>query len=142
MLIARYYRYNSRSHPLPFIKASSIGDPRGRAAPPKEKPDLEEAMEESDEGEVVDPAAGDDDEEGEVDLSKDKYVKQPKKAKGKGKARAGDAGGTADKGKNNSKGKSKAKKEDENEEMDETIVDDIKDEPPAKKKGGARRKKT
>lgn len=68
-------------------------------APPKAKPDLEEAIDESDEGEVAlldEPA---DEEGGEddlgADIAKDKYVKAPKKkkaapAKGKGKRKAAD----------------------------------------------------
>ncbi|KAF2115605.1 replication factor RFC1 C terminal domain-containing protein [Lophiotrema nucula] len=65
--------YNQQSHPLPFMKASSVVAPKKQT---KEKPDLEEAIDESDEGEVVDEVK-DEDEDG--DLSKDKYVKQPKK---------------------------------------------------------------
>jgi len=65
--------YNQQAHPLPFMKASTVVAPKKQA---KEKPDLEEAIEASDEGEVVEEVQ----EDGEdVDLSKDKYVKQPKK---------------------------------------------------------------
>ncbi|KAF2256954.1 DNA replication factor C, large subunit [Trematosphaeria pertusa] len=82
--------YNQQSHPLPFMKASSVVQPKKAV---KEKPDLEEALEESDEEEVVNEIKEDDE---ETDLSKDKYVKQPKKkaakkngqpAKPKGKKR-------------------------------------------------------
>ncbi|KAF2089820.1 DNA replication factor C, large subunit, partial [Saccharata proteae CBS 121410] len=72
--------YNQQSHPLPFMKASSVLAPK---AAKREKPDLEEALEDSDadEGAVVPEEGvdkqGDDDED--ADLSKDKYVKQPKK---------------------------------------------------------------
>ncbi|KAI9708657.1 MAG: hypothetical protein M1820_003875 [Bogoriella megaspora] len=66
--------YNQQTHPLPFMKASNVVAPKKQA---KEKPDLEEAIDESDEGEVVEEVKEDDDED--VDLSKDKYVKQPKK---------------------------------------------------------------
>ena len=61
------------------MKASQVLNPK--KAPAKERPDLEEALEESEDEapDAVDPAA--DDEEGDVDLSKDKYVKQPKKRK-------------------------------------------------------------
>ncbi|KAF4552092.1 Replication factor C subunit 1-like protein 1 [Elsinoe fawcettii] len=79
--------YNKRDHPLPFIKASSVQAPKKLG---KEKPDLEEAIEESDEDEVVDIKEEDDE---DVDLSKDKYVKQPKKKaapKGKGAKKAVD----------------------------------------------------
>lgn len=67
------FRYNQQSHPLPFMKASNVLAPKKQT---KEKPDLEEALEESDEGEVVEEAKDDDE---EADLTKDKYVKQPKK---------------------------------------------------------------
>jgi DNA repair exonuclease SbcCD nuclease subunit len=56
------------------MKASSVTAPKGKQA--KEKPDLEEAIDESDDGELVEEVK---DEEEDVDLSKDKYVKQPKK---------------------------------------------------------------
>ncbi|KAF2190833.1 DNA replication factor C, large subunit [Zopfia rhizophila CBS 207.26] len=84
--------YNQQSHPLPFMKASNVVAPKKAA---KEKPDLEEAIDESDEGEVAEEAREEDD---ETDLTKDKYVKQPKKKaagkktqpqkSGKGKKRA------------------------------------------------------
>lgn len=74
--------YNSRSHPLPFMKASNVIAPKKES---KERPDVEDIVEESDEGEVVDEVKGDDEEE--LDLKKDKYVSVPKKkaaaAKGK-----------------------------------------------------------
>lgn len=63
------------SHALPFMKASTVTAP---AKAPKEVPDLEEAIEEEDEGEVVEPKVEDD----EGDIKMDKYIKQPK-AKGK-----------------------------------------------------------
>ncbi|KAF2808895.1 DNA replication factor C, large subunit [Mytilinidion resinicola] len=106
--------YNQQSHPLSFMKASSVAAPKKAA---KEKPDLEEAIEESDEEEVVEEAKDDDD---DADLSKDKYVKQPKKKK----APAG-------------KGKGK-KVKDEDDDMD--IDEDVKPKPKAKAKG--RPKKT
>ena len=82
--------YNQQSHPLPFMKASSVVQPKKTT---KDKPDLEEALEESDEGDVDE--APDNDEE--TDLSKDKYIKAPKKkaaaaaGKGKGKGRGEEA---------------------------------------------------
>ncbi|KAI2831216.1 hypothetical protein CBS63078_11207 [Aspergillus niger] len=69
--------YNQRSHPLPFIKASSIAAPKKM---PKEKPDIEDAIEESDEEEVLEDDSKDNDESEELDLKKDKYVRVPKKA--------------------------------------------------------------
>lgn len=77
--------YNSQSHPMPFVKASTtLGFSKGGGGK-REKPDLEEAVEESDAEEVVDDAV--DDSGDEIDLKKDKYIKAPKKkpaAKGKG----------------------------------------------------------
>jgi replication factor C subunit 1 len=58
---------------MPFMKATNVVAPKKQA---KEKPDLEEAIDESDDGEVIEEVK---DEDEEVDLSKDKYVKQPKK---------------------------------------------------------------
>lgn len=63
------------SHALPFMKASTVTAP---AKAPKEVPDLEEAIEEEDDGELVEPKEEDD----EGDIKTDKYIKQPK-AKGK-----------------------------------------------------------
>ncbi|KAH3528999.1 hypothetical protein KXV55_003436 [Aspergillus fumigatus] len=80
--------YNQRSHPLPFMKASSVAAPKKMA---KEKPDIEDAIDESDEAEVLEDDAQDNDESEELDLKKDKYVRVPKKpaaqkgASGKGK---------------------------------------------------------
>lgn len=81
-------RYNAQSHPLPFIKASQVVAPKKGGK--KDRPDLEEALDESDEGEAAQEdgdVKAEDEDEGELDLSKDKYVKQPKKkrapAKGK-----------------------------------------------------------
>ena len=82
--------YNSMSHPMPFMKASQVMAPRKAG---KEKPDLEEAIEASDEELVMSDAAGED-EEGELGLKNDKYVQAPKKPgakkrgeKGKGRAK-------------------------------------------------------
>ncbi|KAF9893731.1 hypothetical protein FE257_009901 [Aspergillus nanangensis] len=79
--------YNQRSHPLPFIKASSVAVPKTL---PKEKPDIEEAIDESEEEALEDDSK--DNDEDELDLKKDKYVRVPKKtAKGKkAKQAAGD----------------------------------------------------
>jgi len=57
------------------MKASNVVATK---APKKEKPDLEEAIEESDEGEVIEEFKVEDD---AMDLTKDKYVNQPKKKK-------------------------------------------------------------
>jgi replication factor C subunit 1 len=57
------------------MKASSITAPVKAAA--KEAPDLEEAIEEDDDGQVAEPVDAAD--EDEIDFKKDKYIKQPKK---------------------------------------------------------------
>ena len=67
--------YNQMSHPMPFMKASQVMAPKKAG---KEKPDLEEAIEASDEDLAVSDAGGED-EDGELDLKNDKYVKAPKK---------------------------------------------------------------
>ncbi|PGH36708.1 replication factor C subunit 1 [[Emmonsia] crescens] len=78
--------YNQQSHPLSFMKATSVVAPKHVA---KVKPDLEDAIDESDEGEEIlgeEETKGD---ESDLDLKKDKYVKLPKKAPArKGKAAA------------------------------------------------------
>ncbi|KAL3960065.1 hypothetical protein ACCO45_005182 [Purpureocillium lilacinum] len=67
--------YNAMNHPVPFMKASNVLAPKKQT---KEAPDLEEAIEEEDEADVAEPADVDDD---EIDLKKDKYIKQPKAKK-------------------------------------------------------------
>ncbi|KAL0941071.1 Replication factor C subunit 1 [Colletotrichum truncatum] len=65
--------YNAMSHPIPFMKASNVLAPKKAA---KEAPDLEEAIEEEDDAEAVEPADAVEDDE--LDLKGDKYIKQPK----------------------------------------------------------------
>lgn len=114
--------YNQRSHPLPFIKGSEVVAPNKM---PKEKPDIEDAIGESDEDDVAveDDSKEADEEEDVLDLKKDKYVSAPKKqgalkagSKGKGKKAVKDA--TAD---------------------DDFVVDDEKK--PVKKGKGSRKSK-
>ncbi|KAI3394796.1 hypothetical protein diail_2198 [Diaporthe ilicicola] len=65
--------YNLMSHSVPFMKASTVTAPKKAA---KDIPDIEDAIEADDDGaEVIEPAEEDDD---EIDLKKDKYIKQPK----------------------------------------------------------------
>ncbi|KAK6360309.1 hypothetical protein TWF730_006456 [Orbilia blumenaviensis] len=119
--------YNAASHPMPFMKASNVIAPKGKAAK-KDQPDLEEAIEEDeDELEMVEEAE-DGVEEEDADLSKDKYVKQAK-AKGKGKAPA--------------KGKAKAKKaaDDDDEEDEDEDMGKGKGKGKATTKGRGRQKK-
>ncbi|KAI9832329.1 MAG: hypothetical protein M1826_002015 [Phylliscum demangeonii] len=116
--------YNQQSHPLPFMKSSAVAPPKKVA---REKPDLEEAMDESDDGEEPVPEKGvndGDDDEADMDLSKDKYVKQPKKKAAARKAPAKKAPAnkaTANKApaKRKSKGKKVTKEEEEEEEKEE-----------------------
>jgi replication factor C subunit 1 len=70
------------SHPLPFIRASNVFAPTKAKA--KDMPDLEEAIEEEDDGEAVEVPEEDD----ELDLKGDKYIKQPKKKAAAKKAKA------------------------------------------------------
>ncbi|KAI9804584.1 MAG: hypothetical protein M1833_006657 [Piccolia ochrophora] len=118
--------YNQQSHPLPFMKSSSVVAPKKAA---KEKPDLEEAIEESDEGE--DPNVDKDvkeEEEEDVDLSKDKYVKQPKKKKAPAKKAA-------------PKPKAKAVEDDEGLDDDSEDEEDVKPTKGRNAKGKAPAKK-
>ena len=126
--------YNLQSHPMPFIKASTIGAPSAKGSGGgKLKPDLEEAVDES-EDDVATGAAAEqpaDDAEGELDLKKDKYISAPKKRKAPAKSTA-----AAKK----SKGKGKGKKAADDDDNDDSDVDDAEDsERPSKaaKKGKA-----
>jgi replication factor C subunit 1 len=74
------FRYNQASHPLAFQKASAVVATKGGK---KARPDVEDAFEDSDDGEVVEDATA----EEEEDLSKDKMIRE-KTAKGKGGAAA------------------------------------------------------
>ena len=111
--------YNQMSHPLPYMKASQIVAPKKKG---KERPDLEEALDESDSGADTgdDEAVLDDDEP--LDLKKDKYVKAPKKKPAKAAAKG-------------AKGKGKGKVKEEDDDMD--VDDEEEDVKPAKGKGKA-----
>jgi replication factor C subunit 1 len=74
-----FYRYNQQSHPMPFMKSSQVLAPKKGAT--KEKPDLEEALDESEDEAPADDADVKAEDDLEGDLSKDKYVKAPKKGK-------------------------------------------------------------
>ncbi|SLM35889.1 chromosome transmission fidelity factor [Lasallia pustulata] len=115
--------YNQKSHPLPFMKASNVLAPKKAS---KERPDLEEAIDASDEGEEVVADAANEDEEENLDLKKDKYVRAPpKKAAPKKKAP--------------SKAKGKAKEDLEDELDEDESEEDVK---PKKGKGSGRGKAT
>ncbi|KAL7795197.1 replication factor RFC1 C terminal domain-containing protein [Trichoderma ceciliae] len=96
--------YNGMNHPLPFIKASNILAPKKLT---KEAPDLEEAIEEEDDAELLEtPDAEEDD---DIDLKRDKYIKQPKAKKPAKKTAKGETGDDDDDGDAKPKGRSKAK---------------------------------
>lgn len=120
--------YNQQSHPLPFMKASNVIVPKKSS---KDKPDLEEALDDSDFDD--DPAAEgngeDEDEDAPLDLKKDKYVKAPKK-KVKRRKSAGK------KAVSNTKGKGKLESEEEIDDEDEE-EDSGRDEDVKPKKGKA-----
>lgn len=103
--------YNQRSHPLPFMKASNVAVPKKG---PKEKPDIEDAIEESDEEEVVEEAK---DDEEEFDLKKDKYVSVPKKKSG---------------------GTTKGKKTKKEKAEDDDFIDDSEEKPKKGRKSKAK----
>lgn len=115
--------YNQQSHPLPFMKAANTLPPKKLS---RDKPDLEEALEESEDDE--DPVANNDEDEEALDLKKDKYVKAPKKT-GTKKAASKKAPGKA-------KGKAKEETEDdEDAEESEEIVKPKKGRGSVKSKG-------
>ena len=124
--IAFTRNYNARSHPLPFMKAGSVVAPKAK----RDKPDLEEALDDLDEGEeIMDEDAEEDIDEDDkpLDLKKDKYVKATKK-----KAKSASK-------KAHAKGKGKGKVKDESEEnIDDE--DSEKDRRPTKGKGPAKGK--
>ncbi|KAK9441976.1 DNA replication factor C, large subunit [Metarhizium brunneum] len=96
--------YNSMNHPVPFMKASNVIAPKKQT---KEVPDLEEAIEEEDDGQAAEVPDVDED---EIDLKKDKYIKQPKKKPAKKSATKAAADGDGDdppKSKGKTKGKTK-----------------------------------
>jgi replication factor C subunit 1 len=125
--------YNSQNHPMPFIKASNIGGfSKLGSGGKKEKPDLEEAIDDDD-GDMVEGDAKQDDEDDELDLKKDKYVKAPKK---KAAAKASTAKGKA-KGKGKGKNAADENKEDEENE-DGGFKDESDEDVKPKKSGGAR----
>ena len=113
--------YNQMAHPLPYMKASQVVAPKKKS---KERPDLEEAIDESDSGvsSGEDEAVLDDDEP--LDLKKDKYVAAPKKKKAAKKASV--------------KGKGKVKKEDDDDDDDES-EEEVKPQKSVKGKGRAKK---
>jgi len=117
--------YNAQTHHASYQKASTIGSTLAKTGGGKrDKPDLEEAIEDSEEdvvGMADEGLDGDDDEE--LDLKKDKFIKAPKK-KAAPKAKA--EGGARGKG----KGKGKRVKDEDEDEDDE----EEEEEPKPKKR--------
>ncbi|KMQ46988.1 hypothetical protein HL42_2323 [Trichophyton rubrum] len=109
--------YNQRSHPLPFMKASSVVSSKKL---PKVKPDLEDAIDESDDAEEILGEEEVKEEESDLDLKKDKYVKAAKTKK---------AGGNAKKS-GTTKAKSKKKK---SVDEDDDDIEESDDEAPKKR---------
>ncbi|CAD6575442.1 MAG: hypothetical protein ASARMPREDX12_007293 [Alectoria sarmentosa] len=124
--------YNQMSHPLPYMKASSIVAPKKKS---KDRPDIEEALDESDSGVSSggEEAILDDDQP--LDLKKDKYVAAPKKKK---KAAAKGKKGTA---KGRGKGKADGESGEEMEDEDDGSEEDDRPRKGANKRGKARLKK-
>lgn len=92
------------NHPIPFMKASNVIAPKKQA---KDVPDLEEAIEEEDDGQAAEVPDVDED---EIDLKKDKYIKQPKKKPAKKATKAAADNDGDDKPKGKAKAKAKGKK--------------------------------
>ncbi|KAL1901391.1 DNA replication factor C complex subunit Rfc1 [Sporothrix stenoceras] len=67
-------KYNGMAHPVPFMKATNNVTVAKKSA--RDAPDLEEAIEEEDDADVV--AEPVDEEDEELDLKKDKYIMKPK----------------------------------------------------------------
>lgn len=119
-----YISYNQRSHPMPFMKAGNVVAPAAKSK--ADRPDLEEAFEEEDEGEVVaDPDAKNDDDSIEDSLKKDKYIKQPKAKKAAAPKKAA---------------KKKAKNDDDDDMIDDESEEDVKPKKKAKTKPAAKGK--
>lgn len=110
--------YNQRSHPLPFMKASSVVSSKKL---PKVKPDLEDAIDESDDAEEILGEEEVKEEESDLDLKKDKYVKAAKTKK---------AGGNAKKT-GTTKAKSKKKKVVDDDDDDD--IEESEEEAPKKR---------
>lgn len=121
--------YNQQSHPLPFMKASNVIAPKKSS---KDKPDLEEALDDSDfeDDPVVDGNGGDEDDDAPLDLKKDKYVKAPKKKAAPRKSAGKNATSKA-------KGKGKLGSEEEVDDDDDDNNEDSDGYVKPKKKGKA-----
>ncbi|KAF5111370.1 hypothetical protein DV453_000015 [Geotrichum candidum] len=100
--------YNKASHPVPFMKSSSMFSAKATAAAmPTEVPDLEETV--GEEVPVAEDDADDKDKDEDEDLSKDKYIKvsKPKAPAKRGTKKAATAAGGSGKTKT-ARGKGRA----------------------------------
>ena len=107
--------YNQRSHPLPFVKASNVAAPKKAA---KVKPDIEDALDDSDADEAIlgeNEAEADEDED--MDLKKDKYIKAPKKKPASTAKKAGNK---------SAKDKKKVAQDDEDDDMSDVASEEDK----------------
>lgn len=120
--------YNQQAHPLSYMKASQVVAPQKKG---KDRPDLEEALDESDSG----VSSGEDkavlDEDEPLDLKKDRYVKAPKKKP----AKAAKGGKASAKGKG--KGKMKEESDEDMHDSDDASEEDVKPRKGAAAKGTA-----
>lgn len=108
---------------MPFMKGTSVVAPTKTT---KEVPDLDEAIEESDDAEVLIEAPNEDEED--MDLSKDRYIKKPKAKKAAAPKKAA-----------TTKKRSKAAKN--NEDNDDLEDEDVKPKKRASKTKSANVKK-
>ncbi|KAH0562640.1 hypothetical protein GP486_002680 [Trichoglossum hirsutum] len=126
--------YNLKPHPLPFMKASNVIAPK---AAKKDVPDLEEAIEESDEGEdaaLLGEGVKQEEDDEDMDVTKDKYVKQAKKSAPKNPATK-----KTQSKKSKGKGKGRAKDEELDEGGDDDVVEDEDEEDEEEVKPKSRR---
>ena len=118
--------YNQMSHPLPYMKASQVVAPKKKS---REKPDIEDALEESD----SEASSGGEqivlEEDEPLDLKKDKYVVAPRKKKTTAK---GKSSGVKAKG----KGRTREASDD-----DAGIEDESEEDTRPRKGGGGKGKK-
>ena len=126
--------YNQKPHPLPYMKASSIVAPKKKS---KDRPDIEEALDESDSGVSSGGEEAVLDADEPLDLKKDKYVAAPMK-KTKKKAAAKGKKGT---GKGKGKGEGDGESDEELDDEEDGSEEDFKSRKGASRKGKARSKK-
>lgn len=133
--------YNQQSHPLSFMKASQVLPTKKIK---RDVPDLEEAIEDSDEGAA---AASEDEGKGEeeeaLDLKKDKLIKAPSKKRESAKKKDETSKAKAkSKGKGKGKGKGRDRSDEDDDDDDrQSEVDSKRDKPSGRGRGRGRPKK-